>query len=85
MSAPVVGHLYLIIKVHRKNFPGRAVVSQIENPTYKIFKISTDILNPIEVNGQLFVESSCNVKKTLAAIQVDKDPSMFCLTHKYSN
>ena len=43
----VLGHMYLLIKVHKKNFPGRAVVSQIDDPTYKICKILTDILNPL--------------------------------------
>ena len=73
VSAPVLGHMYLLIKVHKKNFPGRAVVSQIDDPTYKICKILTDILNPIAVNGQSFVENSYDLKKTLAKIQVDKD------------
>jgi len=73
VSAPVLGHMYLLIKVHKKNFPGRAVVSQIDDPTYKICKILTDILNPIAVNGQSFVENSYDLKKTLEKIQVDKD------------
>ena len=73
VSAPVLGHMYLLIKVHKKNFPGRAVVSQIDDPTYKICKILTDILNPLAINGQSFVENSYDLKKTLAMIQVDKD------------
>ena len=73
VSAPVLGHTYLLIKVHKKNFPGRAVVSQIDDPTYKICKILTDILNPLAINGQSFVENSYDLKKTLAMIQVDKD------------
>ena len=70
VSAPVLGHMYLLIKVHKKNFPVRAVVSQIDDPT---FKILTDILNPLAINGQSFVENSYDLKVTLAMIQVDKD------------
>ena len=46
VSAPMLGHMYLLIKVHKKNFPGMAVVSQVNDPTYKICKILTNILNP---------------------------------------
>ena len=38
VSAPMLGHMYLLIKVYEKNFPGRAVVSQVNDPTYKICK-----------------------------------------------
>ena len=43
VSSPVLGHMYLLIKVHKKNFPGRAVVSQIDDPTYNICEILTGI------------------------------------------
>ena len=40
-AAPVLANMYLLIKVHKKNFPGRAVVNQTDDPTYKIcLKIS---------------------------------------------
>ena len=38
-SAPVLANMYLLIKVHKKKFPGRAVVNQIDDPTYKICKM----------------------------------------------
>ena len=34
VSAPVLGHMYLLIKVHKKNFPGIAVLSQIDDPKF---------------------------------------------------
>ena len=46
-SAPVLANMYLLVKVHKKNFPGRAVVNQTDDPTYKICKILTNILNPL--------------------------------------
>ena len=73
VSAPVLGHMYLLIKVHKKNFLGRAVVSQIDDPTYKICTILIGILNPLAINGQSFAENSYDLDKTLAMIQVDKD------------
>ena len=51
VSAPVFGHLYLLIKVHKKNFPASAVVSQIDDPTYKICEVLTEILNPIALKA----------------------------------
>ena len=29
VSAPMLGHMHLLIKVHKKNFPGRVLVSQV--------------------------------------------------------
>ena len=66
VSAPVLGHMYLLIKVHKKNFPGRAVVSQIDDPTYKICKILTDILNPLAEKGDSYIQNSDELKKALA-------------------
>ena len=70
--APMLGHMYLLIKVHKKNFPGRAVVSQVNDPTYKICKILTDILNPIAKNGQSYVENSYDLKQFLGNLNVDE-------------
>ena len=30
ISAPVLGHIYLLIKVHKKNFPGRTVGKRLK-------------------------------------------------------
>ena len=53
---------YVFTKVHKKNFPGRAVVSQVNDPTYKVCKILTDILNPLVKNGQSYVENAAELK-----------------------
>ena len=45
----------MLIKVHKKNFPGGAYVSQIDEPTYKICKVLTDIMNPIDEKGESYV------------------------------
>ena len=36
VTGPVMANIYLLIKVHKKNFPGRPVVSQVNDPTYNI-------------------------------------------------
>jgi len=36
VMAPVMANLHLLIKVHKNNLPGRAVVSQVHDPTYNI-------------------------------------------------
>ena len=39
VTGPVMASMALLIKVHKKNFPGRAYVSQIDDPSYKICKV----------------------------------------------
>jgi hypothetical protein len=51
VTGPVMASMALLVKVHKKNFPGRAYVSQIDDPSYKICKELTDILNPIDERG----------------------------------
>jgi hypothetical protein len=70
VSAPMLGHMYLLIKVHKKNFPGRAVVSQVNDPTYKVCKILTDRLNPLVKNGQSYVENAADLKMFLEKRQI---------------
>ena len=72
-SAPVLANMYLLIKVHKKNFPGRAVVNQIDDPTYKICKMLTNILNPLATQSRSYVENSFELKKTLKSITVHPD------------
>ena len=72
MSAPVLGHMYLLLKIHKKNFPGRAVVSQIDDPTYKVCEILTGILNPLAQKGESFIENSFELKKHLSLLKIDE-------------
>ena len=72
VSAPVLGHMYLLIKIHKKNFPGRAVVSQIDDPTYKVCEILTGILNPLAQKGESFIENSFELKKHLSLLKIDE-------------
>ena len=42
----------LLIKVHKKNLPGRAYLSQIDAPSYKIYQELTRVMNPIDKKGE---------------------------------
>ena len=72
-AAPVLANMYLLIKVHKKNFPGRAVVNQTDDPTYKICKILTDILNPLAIQSRSYIENSFELKKVLKSVAVAPD------------
>ena len=48
----------LLIKVHKKNFPGRAYVSQIDDPSYKICQELTRILNPLDEKEESFIRDT---------------------------
>ena len=52
VTGPVMASIALLVKVHKENFPGRAYVSQIDDPSNKICKELTDILNPIDEKGE---------------------------------
>ena len=47
--------LALLIKVHKKNFPG-AFVSQIDDPSYERWKVLTGIINPLDKKGESFTK-----------------------------
>ena len=70
VTGPVMASMALLIKVHKKNFPGRAYVSQIDDPSYKICKELTDILNPITEKGDSFVKDTYHFKEMLAQVEM---------------
>ena len=72
VTAPVMANMYLLIKVHKDNFPGRAVVSQIDGPTYLICKELTRILNPLDEAGDSFIKDSFHLKDMLRDIEIDE-------------
>jgi len=73
VTAPVLANMYLLIKVHKKNFPGRAVVSQIDDPTYNICKELTKILQPISSAGKSYIKNTYALKAMLSDINLDED------------
>ena len=44
-----------LIKVHEKKNPGRAYISQIEDPPYNIFKELTNIFNALDEGGATYI------------------------------
>ena len=64
--------MYLLIKVHKDNFPGRAVVSHIDDPMYQICKELTRILNPLDEGGDSYIRDSFHLKDMLKEIKIDE-------------
>ena len=69
VTGPVMAFMALLIKVHKKNFPGRAYVSQIDDPSYNICKDLTNILNPLDESGASYIRDAYHVKETIKDIQ----------------
>ena len=59
--------------MHKKNFLGRAHVSQIDDPSYNICKVLTDIINPIDEKGRRFVHDTYHSKVMLSEVEVKDD------------
>ena len=49
------------------------MVSQIDDPTYKICKILTDTLNPIAQKGESYVDNSYELKNFFATLKIDEN------------
>ena len=74
VTAPVMVNMYILIKVHKKNFPGRAYVSQIDDPSYYICKELTNILNPLDEKGESFLRDTYHFKESIRDVEVqDRD------------
>jgi hypothetical protein len=73
VTAPVIANMYLLIKVHKKNFPGRAVVSQLDDPTYNVCKELTKILKPLSESGRSFLKNTADLKEMLKDILLDDE------------
>ena len=79
VTAPVMTSMYILIKVHKKNFPGRAVVSQVDDPTYNICKELTRILKPISESGKSFIKNTYALKEMIKNVNLDEDCLMASL------
>ena len=75
VTAPVMANMYILIKVHKKNFPGRAVVRQ----AYKICKELTRILKPISESGRSYIKNTYDLKEMLKEVNLDEDCLMASL------
>ena len=58
--------------LHKKNFPGRAYVSQIDDPSYKICEERTRILSPLDEKGDSFIKDTYHFKEMLTLLEVQK-------------
>ena len=75
VTGPDLAKLYLLIKIHKpeKGSPGRPVVSQIDDPTYILCKVLTEILNPIDEKAKSFIKNSYHLKELLVPIKMGRN------------
>ena len=76
VTGPVMASMALLIKVHKKNLPGRAYVSQIDDPSYKICKVLTDIINPLDERGESYIKDTYHFKELLKAVNIEEGDIM---------
>jgi hypothetical protein len=58
--------------VHKKEHPAKAIVSQIDDPTYRICQKLTDILNPLDETNGSFVKDSFDLKSKLKDVKITR-------------
>jgi len=74
VTGPVLASMALLKKVHKKKFPGRAYVSQIDGPSYYICKELTNIINPLDEKGESFLRDTYHFKESIRDVEVqDRD------------
>ena len=73
VTAAVVAKLSLLIKTHKPNdnYPGRPVVNQIDDPTYKICKELQKIIHPLTIKAKSYIKDSYHFKQRLKEVVVE--------------
>ena len=76
VASPYIAKAYLLCKVHKIEpiyHPARMIVSQMNDPTYLMSKILTEILNPLDELVDSFIKSSVHLKDHLMMLTIDPD------------
>ena len=73
VTAAVVARLTLFIKTHKPNdnYPGRPVVNQIDDPTFKICKELQRIIHPLAIKAKSYIKDSYHFKQRLKEIEIE--------------
>ena len=74
--SPYIAKAYLLCKVHKIepiSHPAIMIVSQMNDPTYFMSKILTEILNPLDELADSFIKSSVHLKDHLMMLTIDPD------------
>ena len=73
VTAAVVAKLSLPIKTHKPNddYPGRPVVNQIDDPTYKLCKELQKIIHPIAIKAKSYIKDSYHFKQRLKEVKIE--------------
>ena len=74
VTAAEVAKMYLPIKTHKphENFPGRPVVNQTCDPTYKLCKELQRIIHPLAVKAKSYIKDSHHFKQMLKEVNVEE-------------
>ena len=76
VQSPTMATSSLRTKVHKDGCPGRLVVNQIDVPTYKMSKVLTDILNPLDERAESFLKFSKQLKDELELLEIEENHVM---------
>ena len=66
--------MYLPIKTHKPpdNFPGRPVINQMSDPTYKLCKELQKIIHPLAIQAKSYIKDSFHFKQMLKDIEIEE-------------
>lgn len=70
---------YGLIKVHKKDFPIRVIVSSINSPTHKFAKVIAEVLKKYIPQPKSYVKNSLEVKKLIDNIKIPVGYSLVSL------
>ena len=60
------------IKIHKKSFPERAYVSQIDDPSYKICKVLNGIIYPLDEKEESYMKDPYHFKELLTQVDIEE-------------
>jgi len=74
VTAAVIAKLSIPIKTHKPNdnYPGRPVVNQIDDPTYKVCKELQKIIHPLALKAKSYIKDSYHFKQRLKEIEIEE-------------
>ena len=74
VTAAVIAKLSIPIKTHKpnNNYPGRPVVNQIDDPTYKVCKELQKIIHPLALKAKSYIKDSYHFKQRLKEIEIEE-------------
>ena len=74
VTAAEIAKMYLPIKTHKPHddFPGRPVVNQTCDPTYKLCKELQKIIHPLAIRAKSYIKDSFHFKQMLKEVEIQE-------------